>query len=129
MKTLFTLLTMLSLLSAPAYPQCGGAAPTVTAASVHNVTTDGKLNFYQIAATVKNAGTSSQNPRTLQFVDIYQFNEKLDAKGVPPLARGGTYTVLYTMKRSVEAGKGTSYLTFKLEPACDSSQGTYAFVF
>ena len=129
MKILFTLLTAFCLLPLPAQASCGGAAPTITSASVHSMTTDGKLNFYQIAATVKNAGGAAQSSRTLQFVDLYQFDEKLDAKGVPPLGVGSSYTVLYTIKRSAQAGKGTTFLTFKIDPACNSNQGTYAFVF
>lgn len=126
MKTLSLLLTIACFLPNAAAAQCGGA-PAVTAA-VANVTTDGKMNFYHIAATVSNLG-GGQGSSTLQFVDMYQRDEKLDAKGIPPLSPDQKHTVYFTWKRSVDAGPGTTFLTFKLDPACNTTAGLYNLSF
>jgi hypothetical protein len=119
MKTLPLLLAIACLLPATAAAQCNAGHESVTA-SVHDVTTDGKMNYYHIAATVDNGGYS-QASSALQFVDMYQRDEKLDAKGVPPLSADGKHTVFFTWKRSVEAGPGSTILTFKLDPACTTA--------
>ena len=126
MKTLSLLLTIACFLPATAAAQCyhGGG---VLKASVHDVHTDGKMNFYNIAATVANVG-SPQPSNTLQFIDLYQRDEKLDAKGVQPLSPGQQRTVYFTWKRSVDAGPGSTVLTFKLDPACDTNHD-YALTF
>ena len=126
MKTLSLLLALACLLPATAAAQCG-SAPAVTAA-VQNVSTDGKMNFYRIAATVANLG-SNQGSSTLQFVDMYQRDEKLDAKGVPPLSPDQKHTVYFTWKRSVDAGPGSTILTFKLDPSCNADETGYKLRF
>src|SRR5579859_2072709 len=97
-------------------------------ASVKNMTTDGKINTYQIAATVKNNGTS-QYSNTKQFVDVYLRDEKLDAKGIPPLPKNGVFTYIYTWRRSVDAGPSTTPLTFSIDPSCPSNQEAYTLTF
>ena len=126
MKTLSLLLTIACFLPATAAAQCGGA--TAVTASVHDITTDGKMNYYHIATTVSNSGIG-QGASTLQFVDLYQRDEKLDAKGIPPLNSSESHTVYFTWKRSVEAGPGSTWLTFKLDPACTANQNGYTLRF
>ena len=110
---IFTLLAMLDPTTSNA-ASCGGAAPAITTAIVKNVTPQGGLNHYQFAITIVNNG-SAQASNTLQSVDVYQNQQKLDAKSVPPLAAGQSYTVTYVSDRSRQAGDGTSKLTFKLD--------------
>ncbi len=103
-------------------PSCPGADPAITSAVVRNVMSDAGLNHYQFAVTVVNNGSIAQASNTLQFVDVFQGNEKLDAKSVPPLRAGEAYTVSYVSDRSRQAGDGTSELTFKLDLRQSASQ-------
>ena len=93
-------------------------------AAFQNMTTDGKMNYYHVAATVKNNG-SSQPSNTKQFVDVYLHKEKLDAKGIPPLAQDGVFTYVYTWKRSADAGSATTPLTFAIDPSCSQNQEAF----
>lgn len=123
MKLLSILLIAASMLPVAAQAACGAIT-----ASVQNVTTDGKLNYYHIAAKVTNTG-GAQASNTRQFVNVFLRNEKLDAKGVPPLAADGSFTYVYTWKRSVDAGPGTTPLTFTLDPGCGSNEVAYTLRF
>jgi hypothetical protein len=127
MKTLSLLLTIACLLPATAAAQCYHGKEALVA-NVHDVSTDGKMNYYHIAATVANVG-APQASNAMQFVDMYQHDEKLDAKGVQPLNPGRQQTVYFTWKRSVDAGPGTTVLTFKLDPACDTNHDLYNLTF
>jgi hypothetical protein len=117
---------------------CAGADPAITSVAVRNVAQSGGVNRYALVGTVVNAGSQGQPNDTLQFVDIYQNpGEKLDAKGIPPLQPGQSYTFSYVMLRSTEAGKGTTTLRFKLDihqPAasmadCDGSNDSFTLTF
>ena len=127
MKMLSLLLTIAYFIPAAASAQCYHGKEALVA-SVHDVSTDGKMNFYHIAAAFANVG-SPQPSNTMQFVDMYQSGEKHDAKGLQPLRPGQQRTVYFTWKRSVDAGPGSTILTFKLDPACDTNHATYALTF
>jgi hypothetical protein len=122
-------LIALFLLAAPATAAsagaaaCSGADPTVTSVVVKNVDSAGGLNNYQISGTVVNRGSASQASSVLQSVDIYQGTVKLDSKSIPPLKAGESYTFSYVAKRSADAGKGTTKLTFQLDPAPSNCAG------
>lgn len=97
---------------------CGG--PRVTAVAVRSVSPTRYLNYYHVTATVTNRG-EAQPADVLQFVDVNQYGDRLDDRGVPPLATGQTYTVSYTWKRAVDAGSGTTPLNFSVRPVAPSS--------
>ena len=96
---------------------CSGSDPAIVSATVGNVTSTGGLNTYHVNVTVQNQGTVGQPNNTLQFVDMYmaKTKQKLDAKGVKPLAPGQSQTVTFTYQRSTSAGSGTTLLRFALD--------------
>lgn len=92
----------------------------VTSARVANVTQTGSgLNHYTIAVTTKNMG-SGEPSNALQFIDIYKNGEKKDARSVPPLGAGQSYTFNYGYNRSSMAGDGT--ITLKFQPDMRTGQ-------
>lgn len=97
---------------------CGG--PTVTAVAVRSVTPTRYLNYYHVTATVTNRGDEAQAGNVLQFVDVNQYGDRLDDRGIPPLAPGQSYTVSYTWKRAVDAGQRTTPLEFSIRPVAPS---------
>lgn len=109
---------------------CAGANPAITAVAVKNVTSDGRLNDYHIVGTVTNLGSSGQPNNTLQFVDIWQYGNKLDDKGIPPLAPGQSASFSYMWQRSAEAARGTTVLNFRMRMEqgsdCNPGNGTYS---
>ncbi len=92
---------------------------------VKNMTSDGKLNHYQINGVVTNNG-ANQSSSTLQAVDIYRGPVKLDSKSVPPLKAGQSFTFTYISDRSSDAGNNTSHLRFVLDAKNGSMCGTPA---
>ncbi len=108
---------------------CAGANPAVTAVAVKNVTSDGKLNNYHIVGTVTNLGSAGQPSNTLQFVDIWQYGNKLDDKAIPPLAAGASANFSYVWQRSTDAASGTTTLNFRIRMEqgsdCNPGNGTY----
>jgi hypothetical protein len=82
--------------------------------AVKNMTSDGKLNHYQINGVVTNNG-ASQASSTLQAVDVFKGPVKLDSKSVPPLKAGQSFTFTYVSDRSSDAGTNTSHLRFVLD--------------
>ena len=105
---------------------CSGSDLAVSA-RVAGVTTDGNgLNHYALAVTVKNEGGGSSG---WQFVDVFKNGEKKDAKGIPSLASGQSYTYTYHYNRAADAGNGTLALDFRLErPSCNTNS-TYVLRF
>lgn len=99
-----------------AYAECTGANPIVTSVSVIGVTKTHYLNLYRVDATVTNVGTEAQAGNVLQFIDVMQYGNRLDDRGVPPLAPGQTYTISYVWKRAVDAGNWTTPLDFRVRP-------------
>jgi hypothetical protein len=93
---------------------CNGVDLAVGSVAVKNVTVSGSLNRYEITGTVTNVGSLSQGADALQSVDIYQENQKLDSKSIPPLKAGQSYLFSYVSTRSTDAGSGTSHLRFQL---------------
>jgi hypothetical protein len=101
--------------STPAFAStCNGVDLAVGSVSVRSVSTSGSLNRYNITGTVTNVGSQSQGADALQSVDIYQADQKLDSKSVPPLKAGQAYSFSYVSMRSTDAGSGTSHLRFQL---------------
>jgi hypothetical protein len=93
---------------------CAGPDLVMTSVSVQSVAKTPFLNKYRVVGTVTNVGGATQSSNVLQFVDFNQYGDRLDDRGVPPLAPGQSYTVAYVWNRSVDAGRGTTPLTFTL---------------
>ena len=49
-------------------------------------------------------------------MDVFNAEDKLDTKSVPPLKAGESFTFTYVSIRSSQAGKGTTQLGFQLDP-------------
>ena len=112
---IIALLAVMQTSIAQAQTSCNGADPVVNSAVVSGVTPNGQLNVYNIRVTVTNAGSAAQAKDVLQFVDVYMVSQKLDAKGIPPLGPGQSYTFDYPYQRSQQAGNGTTTLRFALD--------------
>ncbi|MGC1380849.1 MAG: hypothetical protein WA814_07470 [Candidatus Baltobacteraceae bacterium] len=110
---------------------CGGPDPAVTSAHLKSVTSSSGLNHYTIVGTVTNLG-SAQAATTLQFVNISQYGNKLDSRGIPPLGAGQSYAFMYVWPRSTDAGAKTSILDLTLDVQqgaaadCDRANDTYS---
>ncbi len=124
---MFRIMTIALLLSAQtitasASTACAGADPAIASVAVKSVNSEGGLNRYELSGTVVNMGRTAQPSNTLQFVDIYKGSAKLDAKGIPPLKPGESYTFSYVSVRSRDAGTGTTTLAFRLDVRQPSTQ-------
>jgi hypothetical protein len=100
--------------AAGAASACSGADPAITAAVAKGATAQGGLSNVSVKVTVKNLGGTKQRSNTLQSVDVFQDQTKVDRKGIPPLAPGQAYSFTYTFARSADARAGTTDLRFKL---------------
>lgn len=106
------LLTVLSLpLLAMSSKAC--AAPTISTAVANQLGSNGNLNTYDVAITVKNTG-GAEPASLLQSVQVFQNGDKVDQKGTPPLAAGASKTVHYRLQRSSDARAGTTHLRFSV---------------
>jgi hypothetical protein len=94
---------------------CSGADPAVVSATYRLAGSDGGANRYRLTIRVVNVGSTGQASNVLQFVDIYEHGTKLDAKGIPPLGAGQSYSVTYMYKRATDAGNGTARFAFQLD--------------
>jgi len=95
---------------------CMAGSPEVATVSVARIDHTAHLNLYHVRVTVSNRGNESQAGNTLQFVDVTQYGNRLDDKGIPPLAPGQSYSWTYVWKRSADAGTGTTPLNFQYRP-------------
>jgi len=110
---------------------CDGAGPSIATVTLRGVTRTAYLNRYEISATVTNRGDQAQAGNTLQFLDVLYYGGRIDARGIPPLAPGQSYTITYVWPRSVDAGRWTSPMDFRIRsisPAvaqnCTSGHGS-----
>lgn len=101
---------------------CQGADLALTSLTVASVTHGRYLTSYHLVGTVTNVGNVAQNPGAMQFVDVKQYGQRLDDRGVAPLGPGHSYTVAYVWRRAVDAGNGTTALDFRLRPVSASAQ-------
>jgi hypothetical protein len=100
---------------------CPGADPAVVSVAVKGMLPDGNINRYTLSGRVENLGSLGQSSSTLQFVDIYRGETKIDSRGVPPLRPGQSYTFEYVSSRSAQAGDQTTTLGFRMRLADSSS--------
>ena len=107
--------------------RCLGGNPAITHVEVQSTHRVGQMNQYHLVGTVTNLGTANQPANTLQFVDIYDAAQKVDAKSIPPLTASGTYHFTYNWNRSTDAGAGSSKFIFKIRMVhgtnCNPSNG------
>ncbi len=117
--------TMLFLLPAVAAPAvtCHGSDPQITTVAVKSVESAGNVDRYHLSGTVANLGATAQASTLLQSVDIFDADDKLDTKSIPPLKPGESFTFTYVSTRSSQAGKGTTQLGFQLDPISPCSVG------
>jgi len=104
----------LALAPLTAAAQCNGPKPAVTSVRLSGVSKGRYLNFYHVTATVINVGDEAQAGNLLQLLDVVQYGGRLDARGVPPLAPGQSYSITYVWPRSSDAGTLTSPLNFRI---------------
>jgi hypothetical protein len=110
--------------AAAAAATCDGVDVAITHVGVTNVTTNGTVNRYTITGTLTNLGTRAQSSNILQFVNISQYGQKLDARSVPPLAPGQSHSFTWEWQRSSDAGRGTSTIDFRfaIQPPVPAGQ-------
>lgn len=118
----------LALVPVGAFAQrCLGGNPAITHVEVQSTHVVGQMNQYHLVGTVKNLGTANQPSNTLQFVDIYDAAQKVDAKTIPPLTAGGTFHFTYNWNRALDAGAGSTKFIFKIRMVhgtnCNPSNG------
>ena len=113
---IFILSLALAALVAPsaAFAACHGTDLGLGSIKVANVSSNGSVNQYKLVGTVTNNGDRGQPSNTLQFVDIFTDGQKLNERGIPPLAPGQSYTYSYVWPRSTDAGNGTTVMRFSL---------------
>lgn len=99
-----------------AFAACTISSPRVAAVAVQRVEHTPYLNLYHVRVTVTNYANQSQPGNVLQFLDVTQYGDRLDDKGIPPLAGGESYSWTYVWKRSAQAGSGTTPLNFHYRP-------------
>jgi hypothetical protein len=122
-----TLLLALPALAAPA-ATCHGSDPEISSVVVKGIETAGAVDRYHISGTVVNMGATAQASNLLQSVDIFDADDKLDTKSIPPLKPGESFTFTYVSTRSSQAGKDTSQLGFQLDPISPCSVGNDRYV-
>lgn len=93
---------------------CAGADPAIISAGVQGVSHQRGTNIYHVKVGVANLGRMRQASNVLQFIDVYLDDNKIDARGVPPLAPGQRFGTVFDYKRSSDAGDGSSTLRFQL---------------
>jgi len=99
-----------------AFAACTTSSPELATVAVQRVEHTPYLNLYNVRVTVTNRGSRSQAGNVLQFVDVTQYGDRLDDKGIPPLAPRASYSWTYIWKRSADAGSGTTPLNFHYRP-------------
>ena len=116
---MLSLLLTLAGLGAPAqvaYMPCFGADPAIVGVRHAGRMTDANgVTHYRIAVTVKNVGPRRQAGNTLDSVAMYEYAIRHDVKGLQPLAPRASQTVIFDVKRSADAGMGTTPLRFRIE--------------
>ena len=125
-RTAALALSTLALIPIGVRAACDGAHPAITSVTLRGLTKTRYLDLYHVSATVTNLGNEPQGGDVLQFVDVNQYGRRLDDRGIPPLEPGQSYTIAYVWPRSVEAGKLTSPLYFRIRSAAQAEACTPA---
>jgi subtilase family serine protease len=109
-------MTLAALLPATAASAvaCHGIDLGITSVKVAKVTSNGSLNKYTLVGTVANLGDQRQPSNALQFVDLFTNGQRVEDRGIPPLAPGQSYTFSYIWPRATDAGSNTTVMRFSL---------------
>ncbi len=91
------------------------ANPSILSAKVQSMNANGGLQHITIGITVENLGDLKQPSNLLQSLDVLQDGDKVGKIGLQPLAPKQSQNVSYAFDRSVDAGAGTTNLTFMLD--------------
>ena len=108
------LLTTLPPSRAVRVPTCSGADPALAAVHPRLASSTPDVNRYAIDVTVANVGRLKQPANVVQSVVMYRNDVKTDAKGIPPLRPGQSYTVTFAMERASGGDVNTTDLRFTL---------------
>lgn len=104
---------MFALIIIAALTSC--ANPSILSAKVQSMNTNGGLQHITIGITVENLGELKQPGNLLQSIDVLQDGDKVGKIGLQPLAPKQSQKLSYAFDRSVDAGAGTTNLTFRLD--------------
>jgi hypothetical protein len=124
LRTILATLLLALPAAAASAAGCQGSDPQIVSVVVTSVETVGNVDRYHISGRVVNKGASRQASNLLQSVDIFDAEDKMDTKSIPPLKPGESFTFTYVSARSSQAGKGTTELGFQLDPISPCSVGT-----
>ena len=126
---------LLATVAMPMVAMTSGACAdsAITSAVATNVGNNGSLTTYDVAITVRNAGSAPEPSSLLQSVQVFQDATKVDQMGTQPLGGGRSATVHYRFSRSSDARAGSTQLRFRLvvtDPHeaitdCSSASTTY----
>jgi hypothetical protein len=123
----FSIVVALVPVGVSAATRCLGGNPAITHVEVQSTHAMGKMNTYHLVGTVTNMGSANQPSNTLQFVDIYDGAQKVDAKTIPPLPSSGTFHFTYNWNRASDAGAGSTTFVFRMRMVhgtnCNPSNG------
>ena len=113
MRTFMLSITLAALVSpSVASAACHGVDLGIGSVKVANVASNGSVNHYTLVGTVTNTGDQKQPSNALQFVDIFTNGQRVNDRGIPPLAPGQSYTFSYVWPRSTDAGNDTTTIRF-----------------
>jgi hypothetical protein len=104
---------------------CARSAPTISGVTSRIDEASGGLNTYGLHVSIVNRGSQRQASNVLQSVSIFQDGSKVDQKGIPPLAGGGSYAFDYTFSRADGARPGTTSFAFALQPDRNADAACY----
>jgi hypothetical protein len=127
LRTILATLLLLAPAAVASAATCPGTDPQITSVAVVTSVRSGALVHYHLSGKVVNLGAASQASNVLQSVDIFDADDKLDTKSIPPLAAGQSFTFTYVFTRSGDAGAGTTTLGFQLDPISGCSTGSDRF--
>jgi len=118
---------LMLLLMAPAAAgraaTCSDSDPQIVGLTAKSEGVMGTLARFLVSGSVVNRGASAQASNLLQSVIVYDADDKLDTKSIPPLKPGESFRFSYQSTRSADAGPGSTELRFTLDPVSPCSVG------
>lgn len=111
---------------------CAGPDPAITSVKIKGVATSNALNHYTMVGTITNVGAQRQSGSVIQTIEIFDGAQQIDAKGIPPLPVGQSYSFTYVWPRATDAGTGTTTFDFRLKTPdvdCGTANDSYRLTF
>jgi hypothetical protein len=111
---------------------CAGPDPAITSVKIKGVATSNALNHYTMIGNVTNVGGRNQASNVIQTIAIFDGAQQVDAKGIPPLGVGQSYSFTYVWPRATDAGNGTTTFNFRLKTPdvdCGTANDSYRLTF